>query len=270
MTVQDSYLPPDDLTNSPEEEYAAFQRICADYRDWSADPLRVSTDQSQLGVRTIGIATYILGVFACIGFICLFLGEIAMMIGILLLLFTGIPFLVVLVNDVQCRVNRADTPEDALRIWARNVKGKRMANALALTIPAQRQVLPPYYAQLPVFEKAHVAPTKVQQITSVKDMKDYYGCFLTGSMAYSRTVQFKGSPRLVSNDGEVAEVMQEMKVTSCSPLYLLGILGGLLPLLILYVVLKKDETVYLRKRLVRGGDGLWRVCNPLWYGRFDA
>ncbi len=186
-------------------------------------------------------------------------GESLMALAVLGVVFgiiSGIAFLVWLGGDLSVPpLARRITPEKGMASFIKAIASGRLSHAYACLLGVEKDQTERFRPEIPEVKVVSDA----WSFANLDGFTQYWRGICRSSGGYSRRMVIS---RVVSvrTEGDFALVRAVGRIESYPLLALLGLLGGLLPLIIIVLVATKKHSVEITK-LLRRVDGQWWVVN---------
>ncbi len=184
--------------------------------------------------------------------------------GILGLILGGVALGSWLKDRAAWNIAGSDTPQRALQRWLTALRTKREAKAWACVAPSGRS-----HGRLEPLAFKKVRPMAQRFAPGgFDDFRRYWQAVLRGEAGETRYAGVKKVQVGSRTKDGFALLTAEVSITSYPTLIILLILINLLVLALVYLVVRKQETVTIRKLLVYR-HGRWWVAEPGWEGALD-
>ncbi len=190
---------------------------------------------------TFRMATKVTGVLTVLGIAACFSGDdVLVVLGVILAICCGLFLLIVGISDLTLpKAQDRRTSEQAVNAYFKGMQKGRWDTALATLAPVAREssVISPEVTELKSKRKAYTR-------NSVKELKSYWKPFIRPHGSLNRRFsKLKVTP--IDTDGAMHRHRVDMQIDYYPSWVIVGILGGILPLLILVLVLtKKYKTTF--------------------------
>lgn len=230
------------------------------------NPGNVELDRKEAGgkIRTVTMVFVAVAAIVTIG-----LGAMAMSmrrndgiifaVGLVSFLFIGLSIALIVIDLRMTPRDQPVPPVKTLQHFFKAIALGRLGYAWSALCPTARDtsVEPPRLGDIPIGPGSFA-------LRSTHDFKEYLATFARPGAGQMRTMQIK-RVNLLTEDGDVAIVEVEAmfqawpqwaQIVSVVGFVLVRLLGVIL-FLVLYLSLRKTQTVTFRKTLIRGSNGVW-------------
>jgi hypothetical protein len=235
-----------------------------------ANPGNVELDRKEAGgkIRTITYVFVVIATVFTIGMAILATNaraskQEAILISAVLvgLVFGGLAVALLVIDLKMTPRDQPVPPVKTLQHFFKAIALGRLGYAWSALCPTARDqsVEPPVLGEIPIGPGSFT-------LRSTHDFKEYLATFARPGAGQMRTMQIK-RVNLLTEDGDVAIVEVETmfqawpqwaQIVSVVGFVLVRLLGIIL-FLVLYLSLRKTQTVTFRKTLIRGSNGVWYV-----------
>jgi hypothetical protein len=161
-------------------------------------------------------------------------------------------------NDMRIPGARGRTrPEDALKCYFRAVQGRRWKVAMACLSPMARE----RKVQVPLIPELQTSPVMLMRI-SPEQLKEYWRTIAHAGNSLTRWIK-RIDTIPISTEGNIHVYRVTLSIEYYPTLILLGILGGLLPLLILWLALRKTYVLTCNVVVYKHKSQWWLLSGEL-------